>query len=410
MMSRNTSFLSYRFRRCRPFHCRGRRLSLAPRSLSAFLILALLIPALLTGCAGGTKTADAPALTAEAAAYPKVGNNTLLSPESNQTSSSSKPIMEDTRSLGPFYMESSPRWNSRYAVALYGIQQDEILIENGEEPATVTAGLTFGPATGRSFQRSYRAHIKHKAYLEDPEANLCLHWMTWEEIAEQSLRDPTAFQPCLEYGCTHGVDLYLNSRLLSRDWYEEITGDGAGALLDGVKREFLCWNADAACADGWPACRARTVLNGADEFTNAREVGKAYMLSSEESLFSCFPEALKLRIAPKAVVSDLNNDKGKSNCVTTYDRLWLFSKSEVYGAASHAEGASYQRTLLIRSGKARFGGGYRMYSESGNEAYAWLRSISPLAEVINRHIYGGGHRTGSGFYNVFALTPGFCLP
>ena len=64
MMPRNRRNLSNQFRRSRPFRRRGRRLSLAPRSLSALLILALLIPALLAGCAGVTETADAPAATA----------------------------------------------------------------------------------------------------------------------------------------------------------------------------------------------------------------------------------------------------------------------------------------------------------------------------------------------------------
>ena len=167
------------------------------------------------------------------------------------------------------------------------------------------------------------------------------------------------------------MNLILNEKLFRRDYSAGITGDGAGALLDSIKRGCLSWNAGQACADGWPACRARAVLNGADGFSNVKEVRDDYMLNPEESLFSCFPEELQRLIAAKKVVSNLNNDNGRENCVTTYDKLWLFSKSE---------------------------------------GYAWLRSISPFAEVINRHIYGGGHETGSGYYNVFALTPGFCLP
>ena len=373
----------------------------AGRLVPVLLVLTLLIPTLLAGCAGITKTADAPAATPA----PPFSSEAAENAGGENTGTNGTGV---ENSLGPFYMESAPRWNDRYAVALYGIRHDKILVEDGDTPVTATAGLTFGPATGKSYQSSYRAHATQEAYLEDPEANLCLHWMSWEEIAEQSLRDPAVFEPCLKHGCTHGVNLCLNDRLLARDWSGKITGDGAGALLEGIKRGFLSWNAGYAHADGWPACRARTVLNGADEHSNEKEVGTDFMLPPEESLFSCFPEALRQSIAPKAVVSDLNNDNGKPDCVTTYDRLWLFSKSEVYGAASYVEGDSYERTLLIRSGKA--GGGYRMYSESGGEAYAWLRSISSLAEVINRHIYGGGHQTGSGYYNVFALTPGFCLP
>lgn len=282
-------------------------------------------------------------------------------------------------------------------------------LQKTEKRERETAGLTFGPATGRSYQTTYRAHVKQAAYEEDPEENLCLHWMSWEEIAEQSKKDPTVFEPCLEHGCTHAVNLILNDTLFRKDCSSDITGDGAGALLDSVRRGFLSWNAGQECADGWPACRARAVLNGADDFSNVKEVGKDYMLAPEESLFSCFPEELQQRIAAKKVVSDLNNDNGGGNCVTTYDKLWLFSKSELYGGPE-AEGLPYRRTLLIRSGEAGFGGAYRMYSETGAEVYAWLRSISPWAEVINRHIYGGGHETEAGYFNLFALAPGFCLP
>lgn len=399
MMPRNTRVLSNQFRRSRPFRRRGRRLSLAPRSLSALLILALLIPALLAGCAGVTETADAPAATAA----PEVTAAPSPSPEAADSAPEESAVTDEVNS-GP-----GP-WNDRYAVALYGIRQDEILTADGEATSTATAGLTFGPATDRCFNDSYRAHVTEEEYLEDPEENLCLHWMSWEEIAGQSLRDPTAFQACLEYGCTHGVDLRLNERLLARDWSGKITGDGAGALLEGLKRGFLSWNGGYAHADGWPACRARAVLNGADERANEKEVGADFMLPPEESLFSCFPEALRQRIAPKAVVTNLNHENGEPDCVTTYDKLWLFSKSELYSTRNPTEGELYQRSQLMFSKQAAFRGSYVMYSESGSEAYAWLRSIAPLTEVLNRHIFGGGHRTGSGFYNAFALTPGFCLP
>ena len=96
--------------------------------------------------------------------------------------------------------------------------------------------------------------------------------------------------------------------------------------------------------------------------------------------------------------------------MTTYDRLWLFSASELYGGRSRAEGDLYERAKLILSRKAGFSNGFMMYSEKGNEAWAWLRSISGLDEVIYNHIYGGGHKTEAGYYNHFGLAPGFCLP
>ena len=302
------------------------------------------------------------------------------------------------------------RWNDRYAVALYGIQHDRYADRNGEEAGI--AGLTFGPATGKKYLRTYRSHVTSEEYEEDPVGNICLHWMTWEEIAAQSLKDPTVFHDCLVYGCTHAVDLTLNSTLLREDYSSRITGDGAGAILDGVKRCYLCWDNNLTSYGGWPACRARAVLNGADEMTNPKAAGEQYLLTAEESLFSCFPEDLQNLIAAKVVVSDLGNDKPKNEqeCVTTYDKLWFFSASEFYGGPVQVEGKPYERPALVRSLQAGFGGRYTMYCEEENEVQSWLRSISALSEVTNQHIYGGGHWTGSGYYNHFGLDPGFCLP
>ena len=415
MNLRNTPVSPHKPRRSTPAHCgtgsncSGLPIPVRP-AVPALLTMLLLTVALLAGCAGITETADAPVPAPGAAEASAAESTSPTEADDESDSGGSGDDVVDVSPSGPVYTGDEPGWNDRYAVALYGIRQDEILIEDGEAPVTATAGLTFGPATGRHFQTTYRAHVQQEAYLEDPEANPCLHWMSWEEIAEQSKQDPTVFEPCLEYGCTHAVNLMLNEKLLHRDYSADLTGDGASALLDSIKRGFLSWNAGYAHADGWPACRARAVLNGADGFSNVKEVREAYMLAPEESLFSCFPEELQQLIAAKKVISDLNNDNGSPDCVTTYDKLWLFSRSELYKDASPSEGDSYQRALLIRSEQAGFGGGYRMYPESGSEAYAWLRSISPLEEVINRHIYGGGHWTGSGYYNVYALTPGFCLP
>ena len=305
--------------------------------------------------------------------------------------------------------KEGPYWNDRYAVALYGIQHDRYADQSGVEAGT--AGLTFGPATGRKYLETYRAHVTLEEYEEDPETNICLHWMTWEEIANQSLKDPTAFHNCLVQGCTHAVDLVLNSTLLSKDYSSKITGDGVGGILNGVKRVYLSWDNNLTSVGGWPACRARAVLNGADEWTNPKAAGEKYLLSTEECLFSCFPENLQELIVPKIVVSDLGNGKPKKEreCVTTCDKLWFFSASEFYGGPSPVEGKAYERTELIRMQQTGFGGRYTMYCENGNEVQCWLRSVSYLSEVINQHIYGGGHWTGSGYYNHFGLDPGCCL-
>ena len=301
--------------------------------------------------------------------------------------------------------ESGQSWNERYAVSLYGIRHDDYRDSAGKK-----AGLTFGPATGTKYLDGACAHVERADYARDPSANCCLHWMSWEEIAEQSLKDPTVFQPCLEYGCTHSVDIVLNDTLLYKDYSAGLTGDGA-TILDELKQEYTRWCSRNGCPGGWPASRVRAVLNGADEYSDPLSVGEEYLLSPQECIFAGFPAELQARIVPKTVVSDLNFDGDTADPVTTYDRLWLFSAYEVYGIGSSVEGTPYERNVLLRDKRATFGNGYLMYSEKGNEAWAWFRSMSDRVEVYTCHIFGGGgHTTGSGNYKYYALTPGFCLP
>lgn len=130
------------------------------------------------------------------------------------------------------------------------------------------------------------------------------------------------------------------------------------------------------------------------------------MLSKDESIFACFPEDLKSIIARKEVSSFVESD---GEYAVTYDSLWLFSDREVYGSKTHPEeGEQYERNVLMSQNAAKYGG-YTMYREDGSEAWAWFRSTAALAEVLNCHIFGGGHWVNGSHFNSFALTPGFCI-
>lgn len=299
-------------------------------------------------------------------------------------------------------------WNVRYAVCIYGIRQDRY-----ENCGRKRAGLTFGPATGESWADSYRAHVSQTRYDKDPVKNRCLHWMSWAEIIAQCAEDPTVFQCCMEYGCTHAVELCLNDTLLEEDC-SFISGDGAGALLNCLKPGFRCWNQGGDIRGGWPACRMRAVLNGADERTDGYVAGEDFLLEPEESLFSCFPEELRESIVPKAVVSDLAYDLKKGRPVTTYDKLWLFSAIEIHGngfpLAKRTEGSQYQRNVLRPCKPSTLPDEYRMFSEHGGILWAWLRSASDPLDVMNYHIFGGGHGVNGEFFNFYGVAPGFCLP
>ncbi len=294
----------------------------------------------------------------------------------------------------------------RYAVCLYGIRHDACL-GLGEE----RAGLSFGPAIGENYTQSFHAHVTQEAYREDRETNLCLHWMSWEEIAEQSLRDPEVFRPCLEAGCTHAVELTARRPLFSGERFE-LTGDGASCLFYSLTPDYLCWNNDNDITGGYPASRIRATLNGRDAHTDPSLAGKQ-ALSEEDCLFSCFPAELRERIVPKAVVSDLSFDKESSECVTSYDRLFLFSARELYGElrrAKPSEGLAYEKSILRPATPASLDPAYRFFSEKGEVKWTWLRSASHLTDVMVYSITGAGHALDTMFFDQFALAPGFCLP
>ncbi len=232
-------------------------------------------------------------------------------------------------------------YNVKYAVSIYGINQD--VDENGE-----TLGLTFGPATGASYVDTYEAHLTEEEYEA---GGICLHWMSWGEIIEQCAEDPTVFEDCLKNGCTHAVNLNLNKTLLTKDYSGQMmeNGDGAGCLEESIQYQYTGWNSDTSNAGGWPASQVRAVLNGKDGL-----LGECadYALEESDCLFSCFPTVLRNAIVPKVVKSDaVYNSQEEKDIVTTYDKLWLFSGKELYGDSGsnndvirYNEGVLYQRS------------------------------------------------------------------
>ena len=292
----------------------------------------------------------------------------------------------------------------RYAVRLLGIRHNSYLDDQGQK-----AGLSFGPAIGENYLNSYRAHLRPEEHTAE---NPCLHYMSWEEIAAQSLRDPELLRPCLEYGCTHTVVLTARSPLFEAG-QSGLTGDGASALSHRIGYSYLRWNREYNCEGGWPASRVRATLNGKDERTDLTLAGED-CLTAANCLFSCFPPELRERIVPAAVVTDLSYDtKDRSNCVVTYDRLFLLSACEMHGSISRAkpgEGQHYEALCLQPSKTGSLQREYRFFSESGDTVWAWLRSSSDRTDVMNYTILGPGHRVDGVIYNHYALAPAFCLP
>ncbi len=300
----------------------------------------------------------------------------------------------------------SDSYNVKYAVTLWGINQD--VDEEGR-----TLGLTFGPATGADYTNSYKAHLTKREY---DAGGICLHWMSWEEVATQCRLDPTAFEACLENGCTHSVDITLNDTLLATSCAGQMDdGDGASVLRYSIGSDYRMWNSERDSNGGWPASQARAVLNGKDELTTGYA---KYALDESECLFSCFPADLQNVIAAKAVRSDSSyKSKAEEDNVTSYDKLWLFSGKEVYlesGSTNDVvirplEGEIYQRSEILDVTTDSFGE-LANYNEEGKTGFWWLRTLPMNNDTQVFLVLGSGNIS---YYDcdqeTVGLAPGFCL-
>ena len=306
--------------------------------------------------------------------------------------------------------------NAKYAVALYGIDQDTAKMGGG----TYTHTMTFGPATGGVYvTRSKAAHI----------AASSLKGGGWKD-----------------------------------DYLSKETGDGPSVLYNELHDEFRVWQPGTGSGTfqfgdntgGYPASRIRAVLNGYDwtsdsshgnttDLTRANQK-YAYTRSdesvsntgwdsgwdwrladltdistvmSDNCLLSCFPENLRAAIVPKAVKSDTVYNDTTGNNVTTWDKLWLFSGKEMYvDSGEHNkvirpnEGTIYDRITKqgITTSKYTGNKGYYRDGSYGTVGHWWLRSARRDGRGTAYSVYGSGNwdwdDTGNGFHVV---APGFVI-
>ncbi|MCH5211707.1 MAG: hypothetical protein J1G06_01695 [Oscillospiraceae bacterium] len=323
-----------------------------------------------------------------------------------------------------------------YAVRIYGIEQDKYApnADLDQAPDSLgetdykTAGLTFGPATGKDYRNSFTKHTSANR-KDDPEADitdLCIHDLSWEEIIYWSKKNPYVFSKCLETGCTHRVEIHFSTQIhrpnaditTSFKW-EQVknwSGDGVATFFRSLKDAYRRIYAGAA-SGGWPDSVSRNTLNGCKK--EPAPSGHA-LLTYRQSILGGFPQELQDSIVAKVVKSDtVYNDKGGNN-VTTYDRLWIPSISELYPSELLTpeendaymrpnEGAAYQSQKILRvapdkTDSSKFG------FEEGSTANTWTRSL--YCKTVNHtsgNWYGGvlNHANGTGGNGI---SMGFCLP
>ena len=339
----------------------------------------------------------------------------------------------------------------KYAVQLYGIKADTIMTDSGE----ATAGLTFGPALGLTPSQTGIGHTP-TGISAGGNPMRCIHDDDWATIAYWSKTDPTVYADCIANGCTHAVRLNLNDTIKG----DILTGfgessDGSGVLYNNLADAYTRWNptsnidttniSDSRGSNkfGWSGSKIRATLNGSDGHTKIAvasgiDAADQTILTSGNSLLSCFDPEVRSIIAPKVIVGDKDgystdgtttykNQGTTESLTTTYDKLWLFSTKEIgFGGASASDnniknysghnGSEYTSKLSawgisdvsigLTSGNAQRSG----YNENGTASNVWLRSpYSGVAGYVWR-VY----TDGSGKYNFpyipYALAPGFCLP
>lgn len=314
-----------------------------------------------------------------------------------------------------------------YAVSIYGIEEDTD--ENGNP-----VGLTFGPATGDSYLDSSKSHAPVES------GQLCMHDMSWEAIILQSKTDPSAFQECLEHGCTHAVPLKIREPLMGTEPVPDMSGDGVGVLFYSIRETYREWNHDHSTyftdtdsyeykygcnVGGWPDSAIRNTLNGTvtEDMLSVSNKDNGFAetkLSVSTALISAFPEVLRDAIVAKKVQSDTVCNNTSDYNEITYDKLWLFSGIELIsdtgsGSGSKAirpnEGTRYSRQDImgITTSTASPNVAYR---EDGDTFNRWTRSLYPskLAAYNTFRVDGGGFLISNTVHTQYGLSPGFCLP
>ena len=343
-----------------------------------------------------------------------------------------------------------PQIDVKYAVSVYGIKEDTYQDENG---VIGTAGLTFGPATGKSYINTYKSHTP-TGVTSTGNAHRCIHADSWKTIAEWSKKDPYVYEQCLDGGgsgesCTKAVPLTLTDKLKpsQAQTSPSLDGDGTGMLRYSIAFTYLQWNHQKSSyfdssdsqytygtnAGGWQDSVIRNMLTGTitDNMktkTNAPstddEAGKnnamfyadgsnRTALTEQEALISCFPSALQAAIVPKAVKSDTVSSSTKNNSVTTYDKLWLFSGRE-WRCGSDGndirpnEGSAYSRQSKLGIDTQNYAKNI-VYSERGTAVSCWLRSIYRLNKISCYYTQTDGNWRAGPVWNYYGISPGFCL-
>lgn len=342
--------------------------------------------------------------------------------------------------MGKADMNVYAKWEQKpdvkYAVSLYGIKHDTYKEENDN---TGTAGLTFGPATGKNYVNTFKAHTP-TGNTASGNAHRCIHNDDWSTIASWSQKDPYVYEQCIDGGgsgesCTKSVPIILSEKLKGTS-YPNMSGDGAGILRNSIVLAYRKWNwensayFDASSDEykfgtnkgGWPDSAVRNTLNGTvtDNMLNITNKDNGFAeakLDENTALISCFPAILKDAIVPKAVKSDTVYNDVTGNNVTTYDKLWLLSGAETYVDSGlydrdirKNEGTSYERIIALDITTSNYSKNEGYDEDLYSAPARWLRSAERRYPYYVYEISSSGKLHYINVYSTrYGLAPGFCL-
>lgn len=333
-----------------------------------------------------------------------------------------------TPGLAPGFCLPGPKETVRYAVSIYGVKGDSYSEDSGT--TIKTAGLTFGPATGSSYVKTYQSHTPDGVTAGGGNPHRCLHQDTWDTVIYWSERDPYVYEQCMGAAdtpsCTKSVPLYLNSRLAKESY--TMKGDGTGVLYNAINNDYMKWNGEYSAyfaegsyqyrqgttQGGWPDAMIRNTLNGVVTdnmlyITNKDNGFEERKLDAHTAVIGCFPASLKAAIVPKAVQSDTVPGDYEGNSVTTYDKLWLFSRKELQGsdAPGQNEGNFCQRAQRLGVTGLPLSQ-FVPHEEYGSARPFWLRSQTTDDRVVWT-VQTQGYLLGSLVSSKSGISPGFVI-
>ena len=289
------------------------------------------------------------------------------------------------------YAQWTRMMRTKYAVQIYGINQDEDSDGN-------TLGLTFGPALGDNYNHKYVTHtyeetssgsgeyyvkiVTHTVaadnsetttseYLKDSSNNnvvrtadqvasrltINLHDMTWAQIA--AVPDKTVFEDCMLCGDTKSITLYMNSTISNQCEYNQY-GDGGGCIWSTINQYYLMWNpsysqntaigtgvsfdsdeynygSNARNAGGYTVSNIRSTLIGKEKSNYVVGYAGDRNLTEKNCLYSCIESDLKNLIVAKKikyVTGTATNNYTLNTDVA--DKIWLFSDREINGTGQYS--------------------------------------------------------------------------